>query len=112
MENQRREDGVCDASILGCLIPTFWMLVGNGILALCAVAIAAGTAVFGATDLLYWLTVVCLLGARYADIRYLGGKTADGEPATMAHWRRYAVILGAVSVAIWIVAHLVPDLGL
>jgi len=109
---ERREEVTDNTSLLGCLIPTFWMLVGNGILALCAVAIAAGSSLFGAADLFYWLTVGGLLAARYVDIRYLNGRTAEGKPATPAHWRRYAVILIAVAAAAWIVAHAMPDLGL
>lgn len=113
MENDRSEDRPAETtSLLGCLIPTFWMLLGNGLLALCAVAIAAGTTPFSSADIFYWLTVVCLLAARYVDIRYLEGRTAEGTPATMAHWRRYTLILIAVSVAVWIGAHLTPDLGL
>ena len=112
METERIENGASNTSVLGCLIPTFWMLVGNGILALCAVAIAARSASFSAADLFYWLTVGGLLAARYVDIRYLNGRTAEGKPATPAHWRRYAVILIAVSAVAWIVAHAIPDLGL
>ena len=113
MDNERSAAGTGNASILGCLIPTFWMLGGNGILAICAVAIAAGErATSNAADLCYWLTVGCLLAARYADIRYLGGRTSEGAPASMAHWRRYAVVLVVVSIVLWIVAHSVPDLGL
>lgn len=108
----RRVEVTDNTSLLGCLIPTFWMLVGNGILALCAVSIAAGSALFSAADLLYWLTVGSLLAARYVDIRYFNGRTAEGKPATPAHWRRYAVVLVAVAAVVWIVAHAVPDLGL
>ncbi len=113
MENDRSEERPAETtSLLGCLIPTFWMLLGNGLLALCALAIAAGTTPFSAADVLYWLTVVCLLAARYVDIRYLKGRTAEGAPATMAHWRRYAMVLSAVSAVVWIGAHLTPDFGL
>ncbi len=94
MENNGPDPGPTNASLLGCLIPMFWMLVGNGILALCAVAIVGGeTDLFGVADVFYWLTVGSLVTARYVDIRYLSGRTAEGKPATMAHWRRYSIIL-------------------
>jgi len=74
--------------------------------------IGRGFGLFGLLDVLYWFTVGCLLAARYVDIRSLGGRTADGAPATMGHWRRYAVVLVVVSAVLWIVVHLIPDLGL
>lgn len=111
-QEQDGETRVESGSVLGCLIPTFWMLVGNGILALSALAIAAGSGSFGVADAFYWGTVGCMSGARYADICYFSGRTAEGKPATMAHWRRYSVILLVVSGAVWIAVHLMPELGL
>ncbi len=110
MQDEQKEDVPANASVLGCLIPTFWMLAGNGILALSALAIAAGETLFGIADVFYWATVGCLLAARYADIRYFAGKTSEGKPATMAHYRRYSIILCVVSGVVWIVVHLIPGL--
>ena len=112
MQDEQTEETPANASVLGCLIPTFWMLIGNGILALCALAIAAGEASFSVADVFYWITVGCLLAARYADIRYFAGKTSEGKPATIAHFWRYGTILCVVSVVVWIVVHLIPGLGL
>lgn len=110
VENDRSEDRPANTSLLGCLIPVFWMLVGNGLLAFCALVIAANqTSFLSAADALYWITVGCLLAARYTDVRYLGGRTSEGTPATMADWRRYAIVLAAASIVVWIVAHLMPD---
>jgi len=90
----------------------FWMLAGNAILAISAFLIAQHHSSFlTAADGFYWTTVACLLLARYVDIRYLVGLTADGEPATMAHWRRYAVILVVVAIALWVAVHAVGFLG-
>ena len=112
MENEQTEDRAANTSIVGCLIPVFWMLAGNGILAVCAVAIASkGTGDFAAVDVFYWLTVGCLVAARYADVRYLGGRTTEGTPATMAHWRRYALIVIVASTVVWITVHLIPGIG-
>jgi uncharacterized membrane protein len=110
MEDDRPEEHPAETSLLGCLIPTFWMLIGNGILALSALAIAAGETLFGVADVFYWATVGCLLAARYADIRYFAGKTSEGKSATMAHYRRYSIILCVVSGVVWIVVHLIPRL--
>jgi hypothetical protein len=112
VETGQSEDRGNDTSVAGCLVPAFWMLAGNGILAICALAMIGKGFAVGLLDAFYWLTVCGLIGARYADIRYLGGRTAEGAPATMAHWRRYTVIVVVVSAVLWGAIHLVPDVGL
>jgi hypothetical protein len=47
---------------------------------------------------------LCIL-ARYLDIAYFHGETANGTPATMRDWRRYVVLLVLASLVIWITAH-------
>jgi len=39
------------------------------------------------------------------DISRLGGQTVFGQPATLRDWRRYVLMLGAISLAIWGLAH-------
>jgi hypothetical protein len=48
---------------------------------------------------------------RFLDIKFLDGQTATGEPATLAHWRRYAVLLIVISAIIWSAAHAVVYLS-
>jgi len=93
----------------GCLARVFWMGLGNLVLVLAAVAIAQNQAGFAlsAIDAVYWAVAVCLLAVRYADIQWLGGQTADNQPATSADWRRYAAVVMAASAAIWLGAHLI-----
>ena len=57
------------------------------------------------TDVLFGATVILLVIARYVDISYLHGDTSNGEPATMKHWRQYAIGLVLISLAILGVAH-------
>ena len=53
-----------------------------------------------------------MLGVRYLDIRKFGGRTADGAaPATMAHWRRYALLLIGVCLLLWTLAHVAARIG-
>ena len=90
----------------GCLLRLFWMMIGNVALAASAFGVAEDSALaLGSADAIYWAVVGLLLAARYGDIRYFHGRTTDGSPATMAHWRRYAAVLVAVSTAIWLLAH-------
>jgi len=93
-------------SSLGCLARLFWMLLGNVALGVSAIEISKSPGGrFSAGDFLFWAIVVALLCIRYADIRYLGGQTATGQPGTMGHWRRYAVLLVGVSLCLWGLVH-------
>jgi hypothetical protein len=94
----------------GCLLRVFWMLVGNLLLLAAAYAITQSPRLLGPADAFFWLAFGSLLAARYADVKHFQGRTAEGEPATMADWRRYAALLGGISLGVWLVAHLVAHL--
>ena len=95
----------------GCLLRFYWMFVGNAIVAVSACVISQGDRVLTAADLVFWLGTASLLGVRFVDIRFGKGSTADGEPATMQHWRRYALRVLGVAVALWLAVHGVSYLG-
>jgi hypothetical protein len=99
--------------LAGCLLRLFWMIVGNALLAFCAVSIVGGPSrLLGLEDAFYWALVGCLLAVRYVDIQYFNGQTADGDTASMADWRRYVVRVGVVSAGLWLVAHAIGASGL
>ncbi len=111
MENQKNEDHKYDLPA-GCFLRVFWMMIGNAILLFCAIAIAQNqSGFFSVTDAFYLATTGCILAARYVDIRHFGGLTAEGDPASMAHWRRYAVFLGIAATVLWFVVHSVSYFG-
>lgn len=96
----------------GCLLRIFWMMIGNVILLSCAYGIVQHpSSVLSIADVFYWAVVGSLLAARFVDIRHLDGTTAEGAPATMAHWRRYAVLLGIVATVLWLVVHGIAYFG-
>jgi hypothetical protein len=87
------------------------MGVGNIALVVAALLIykSAGWSI---ADLVFWLIVGLLVGARYVDIARYKGTTVDGDPATTAHFRRYALVLLVVSAAVWAAARaLGPGFG-
>ena len=105
MGNQHPSEQEYD-SPSGCLIRLFWMIVGNALLIFCVMAIAQDTSgLFTPVDALFWVLVGSLMVARYVDIRYFNGLTSDSDPATMADFRRYAVLLGFIAMGLWIGAH-------
>jgi hypothetical protein len=110
MENHNNDEQTYEPPA-GCLLRIFWMLLGNALLAGCALVVVQNrSSFFGIADAAYWATVASLLAARYVDIRHFRGTTAEGEPATMAHWRRYAVAVALVSACLWAVVHAIAYL--
>jgi hypothetical protein len=90
----------------GLFLRLFWMGGGNfGLLALAILITQKRILPYRLTDLLFWVIVILLIVARYVDIAYFEGATSYGEPATMKHWRRYAIGLGLISLVVWAVAH-------
>ena len=89
----------------GCLPRLFWMGLGNIALVMAALLVnkSAGWSI---ADVAFWLTVGLLICARYIDIVRYQGMTVEGEPATTAHFRRYALMLVPVSAVVWSVARL------
>jgi hypothetical protein len=87
------------------------MVLGNGALFFMAAHIAMTGSALSAVDLAFWGTVALLVALRYLDIRGLGGLTATHEPATMSHWRRYAILLLVVSFLAWAIAHGIAHLA-
>ncbi len=105
MENQEEKA----ESLPGCLLRIFWMILGNLALFFCAYFIASkpstGKVQLSVFDAIYAAAALALILARYIDVRSCGGTTASGKPATMANFRRYAVILVIASAAVWAGAH-------
>jgi hypothetical protein len=83
------------------------MLAGNAAALLSAIWIAlhAGRTLFCPADIVYIAGVGAVIVARYLDIRYCGGTTDTGEPATMTHWRRHAALMAIAGVVAWGAAH-------
>jgi hypothetical protein len=87
----------------GCLARLTWMLVGNLALVVMALLVykSAGWSI---ADLAYWLIAGVVIGARYIDIVRFKGTTIHEVPATMADFRRYALLVLAAGAALFAVA--------
>jgi hypothetical protein len=89
-------------SILAFSIRLFWLFIGNIILIVLALTIAMHSIKPPAVShCLFWVTAIAAIALRYADIRFFHGETADCGPATMAHFRGYAIKLAIFVAAIW-----------
>ena len=94
------------AGCLSVIARVLWLALGNIALLFLLVPIALGRR-FSYLDVIFWGILVALLAIRFADIRFLRGQDADGAPATMADWRRYAVLVVAIAGGAWTVVHII-----
>jgi hypothetical protein len=94
-------------SLSGCFVRLLWMMLGNAALAFIAIFILHSKPeglLF--KDIAFLNIVAVIILARYLDIKYLHGQTADGIPATMAHFRKYAAIAVPIYLGVLLMAHL------
>jgi uncharacterized membrane protein len=92
------------APAFGVLSRLYWMAIGP--IAIIMISIAVIMKSFENNipiSLIYWGLVFSIILIRYFDIRYFKGETADGEPATMKHWKRFCMAYLIVFVALWLV---------
>jgi hypothetical protein len=98
--------------ILALLARPFWMFLGNFVLMICAVNTFIGESKSTRTsDIIFWSAVAAMIIVRFLDIKFLDGLTADGKPASLRHWRRYAIILALSSALVWAAAHIASTLS-
>lgn len=96
--------GAAPQGCLGGIVRMFWMLFGNGALALLSFKIAQSGRV-SPLDAVFWVLVVAMVALRYIDITRLAGQTTNCERATLRDWRRYLVTLVGIAAAVWALAH-------
>jgi hypothetical protein len=95
------------SGIWALLLRPFWMFLGNFVLLISAANIFAGESKTSyVSDLIFWTGVISLVIVRFIDIKFLDGQTATGQPASIKHWLRYAIVLVIISAVIWAAAHL------
>ena len=90
---------------LGMLVRLLWMLIGPAVAVMVVVQIFTKRADFGKYDIAFWCLVLLMLAVRYADMRFLNGRTGTGEPATPQNYRVYAIRLLAITVIGWVALH-------
>jgi len=111
MPAPERQMGDEQSTLLGMGARLWWMFLGDVLLAFCAIFIFRNGGVFFQTaDWVFWIVLATLVLIRYVDIRFLGGCTGTGEPASMTHWIRYSIILTLCATAVWVLAHLTGPL--
>ena len=97
---------------VGCLLRLFWIAAGYLALLLIAPQIAKSARFLSGFDLAYWLVVLLIVGARYADARYFAGVDGFGEPTTNSDLRRHTIKVVLLAGLIWLALHVFAALGL
>jgi hypothetical protein len=94
------------SSFVALFLRITWMILGPAVLFALAGLISQRR---GASVLDLWFAglVALVIIARLVDVARYQGTTGDGEPATLAHVRRYAIRLVAAAAAAWLLAHIV-----
>jgi hypothetical protein len=97
-------------SLVGAAARIYWFM--GGPCALFVLALALTRSPRWSRHLAYWTVVASLLLVRYIDVRWLNGLTASGEPASLRHWRRYAVTVLVVATGVAVFSHVLGRVGL
>jgi hypothetical protein len=86
----------------------YWMFLGPMLLLLVAVSLVKGGGDWLSPQSLAFVGMfVFLLVCRWAEFHAGGATTAEGEPATAAHLRRYLLVATLIGSVIWVAANLV-----
>lgn len=84
------------------LVRLGWMVLGPIVLVVSLFTIVAAPRwTIGVTDIVLAVAVVLSIGLRFWDVHALDGQTANGEPATMAAFKRYAFGLCLTVASCW-----------
>lgn len=95
------------SAVLGRL---FWMIAGPLGLALCIYYIVtSGTGWRTEADLLYFLLLGGMILGRWLEFRGGQPQTTSGEPATMADFRRYVVLVAVAGPIVWVIANVIGN---
>lgn len=111
--DQRGQNTSPSSSPSGCLsiIVRLGWIFGGILLFFCALFIAQGKNPV-VSDVIFIIFTLVLILLRFIDIRFLKGETMDNQPATMAHWRGYALKMLIVSVLLYVLARIGAGSGL
>ncbi len=87
-----------------------WIFIGPLSLAIIAYrTVKQGDGWLTPRDVAWVIILALMIGARWLEVRSGAGETAAGEPATMAHFKRYATVLVPVTAVLWIAAKIVGN---
>lgn len=98
-----------NTSLFGAALRLTWMILGYAAMGILAMIIAVDSqGTFTWRDIAIACVAILIIVARYVDITRYHGQTAEGAPATMDNFKRYAVKVALGTPAAWGAAHFLP----
>ena len=105
MEPSKNDRGITSFGVLFSRV--MWLLIGPGILLFTTFGnLLRWSGWLTAIDAAYFIAVALMIWGRWVEQRSGTATTAMGEPATIAHFRRYVRALLPLSAASWVAANL------
>jgi hypothetical protein len=97
--NMSADTNQSSQNLLGTFARLYWMLFGNLAMLFTGFVIArSGNALY--PSILYFLILISVISARYADVKFLNGQLADvSGPATINDWKKYSISISLLSFA-------------
>lgn len=96
--------------VLPILGRVFWLMLGPLLLVLMTFIIAStGNGWLTPADLVFFGILVALVIARWLEFRGGNPQTAEGQPATPEHFRRYLIVVIALGLGLWLIANIVGN---
>lgn len=87
-----------------------WTVLGPLLFAFLVYTIAVNSSGwFTAIDACYAAVLIAMIGCRWHEQRSGSATTISGELATQAHFRRYAVILALLGMAVWLISNILGN---
>jgi hypothetical protein len=89
----------------------FWIFLGPMLLLLVAYSLVNGGGEWLSPKSLAFVGLLAfVLLCRWAEFHAGNATTSEGEPATVAHLRRYTIFATLIGLAVWVAANLVGAL--
>ena len=87
---------------LGYFARFVWMLIGPAVAIISLMLILPSRqSDLGSADVSLWCAIIACVVFRYIDVSRLNGLKATGEPASIADWRRYTLIMTILALVLW-----------
>jgi len=86
-----------------------WMGAGPALMAICLVLLfdARRTSWFMMLDVVFAAALLITIGGRWLEHQGADPRTANYEPATSAHLKRYVIVTATAAIALWVIVKLV-----
>jgi hypothetical protein len=87
-----------------------WTVFGPLLFAFLVYTIAANSSGwFTGIDACYAAVLIAMIACRWHEQRSGSATTISGQPATQAHFRRYAVILALLGMTVWLISNILGN---